>query len=216
MMRPVAVIALTLVLAGCTAVPKPYEGRDFAAEAPVRMNVGAVMVDSAYKPTGEWPNVEHQLVPQPEDALRTAIMQRYQPARPGVAGGLVNLRFTIKEASVLEEKLPVPTNWWTRQTSKAPEFRYTGRLVVESKTEGAHRRGGYVNAEAARALDVAHMSEAERARHVGGMVKQMIDDVINQLDEQINGNLGHFVISGPDMTITPQPSGRWDKVMNWR
>lgn len=215
MLRPVAVVALTLFLTGCAVAPKAYQGLDYAKEPPVRMNVGAVLVDSAYTAPGMAPNIEHDLIPQPEDALRTAIMQRYQPARPN-ASGTVRLRFVIKEASVLENKLAQPTNWFSAQTNKNPEYSYVGRLVVESKTEGASRRGGFVNAEATRSLEVRRMSAAERQRHVQGMVQQMVDDVIQQLDTQINTNMGGYIISGADVTITPQPSGRWDKVMNWR
>ncbi len=214
-MSRIAVVALSvLLLAGCSNTQSAYQGIDYGAVAPVRMNIGQVLVDSAFKSTTMAPNVEHQLVPQPEDALRTALMQHFSPARPG-AQGLMTLRFTIKDASVVEQNLGESTDFFARNFNNAGNFRYDGRLEVETTSEGASRRNrGYVQAEAKRTLEVTNATVSDRQRLVQGMVAQMVDDIMKQLDEQITTSAGisPLVISGPDMTIYAEPSGRWDHV----
>lgn len=212
MSRIAAVAVSMLLLAGCTNTQSAYKGNDYGAMAPVRMNIGQLTVSSDFKSTTDMPNVEHQLRPMPEDALRTAIMQHYKPARPGTPG-LMNLHFTIKDASVVEQKTGESTDFFGRNLNNAGNYRYDGRLEVESKSEGSSRRNrGYVQAQATRSLDVNNATVADRQRLVQGMVAQMVDDIIAQLDTQINTNIGPLVISGPDMTIQAEPSGRWDHV----
>jgi len=215
MLRPVSVLSALLFLAGCASAPEPYQGIDYSAVPATRMNVAAVLVDSAFQPADAAPNIEKQLSPQPQETLTAALQQHYVPTKPNTAG-MAQLRFVIKDASVTVEDLPKPEGWFAQQTNDKPEYRYTGHLVVETTTERMSRHAGFVSAEANRTLEVGGLSEAARERQVQGMVQQMVDDLIAQLDSQINANMGGYVVSGEDATITAQPSGRWDKVMNWK
>lgn len=208
--------AALLVLAGCSNVPPPYQGTDYGASAPARMNVAAVLVDNSYAPPGMAPNIDHQLQPTPQDVIRTALTQRYSAMRSNAVGA-PTLRFEIKDASVTETALPQPEGALNRMFSEQPEYRYEGRLVVEASASGpGTHRTGHVHAEAARSLEVRHLSPAERQRQVQGLVAQMVDDVMAQIDQQIRANIGNlsYDTGAADFTITPQPSGRWDHVMN--
>lgn len=211
MLRSAAVVLSVALLAGCTNTQSAYQGAEYNTANAVRMNVGAVLVDSAFTSAGIAPNIEQDLIPQPQDVLRTALTQHYVAARPNVAGAQA-LRFVIKDASVVETPLSQPTGTVSQILSEQPDFRYLGRVEVESKTEGAARQNGFVHAEATRSLEVANATPEKRAQLVQGMVKQMVDDVIAQLDQQINANMGGYIISGADMTIMPETSGRWDHV----
>lgn len=208
--------AALLVLAGCSNVPPPYQGTDYGASAPARMNVAAVLVDSSYAPPGMAPNIDHQLQPTPQDVIRTALTQRYSAMRSNAVGA-PTLRFEIKDASVTETALPQPEGALNRMFSDLPEYRYQAHLVVDASASGpGTHRAGYVHAEASRSLEVRHLSPAERQRQVQGLVAQMVDDVMAQIDQQIRSNIGNlsYDTGAADFTITPQPSGRWDHVMN--
>lgn len=211
MFRPAALALSVVLIAGCTNTQSAYEGNDYSKAASLRMNVAAVLVDSGFTSSGVAPNVEQNLVPQPQDVLRTALAAHYVATRPNVAGAQT-LRFTIKDASVVETQLSQPSDTVSQLLSEKPDYRYLGRVEVESKTEGVSRQNGFVHAEATRSLDVANATAEKRAELVQGMVRQMVDDVIAQLDQQIDANMGGYVLSGADMTIMPETSGRWDHV----
>lgn len=218
MNRSILTVTALLLLSGCASAPSAYHGKDYASEPTVRLNVSAVLVDTEYQAPATAPNVDHTLQPTPEEALRTAITQHYPLLRAGKSHA-AEIRFVIKEASVTESALPQPDSWLERTTSDKPETHYDGHVVVEASASGpGTHRAGFVRAEASRSLEVAHLSPAERDRQLDGMVAHMVDDVMTQLDEQINSNLGSFAYGSgtQDETVTPQPSGRWDRVMEWR
>lgn len=219
-MSRLAVLSLSLVLlAGCTS-QTAYQGIDYSATAPVRMNIADVLVDTAYKAPGAAPNYEHNLAVSPADVLRTAITQHYAPERRG-SMGTMTLRFTILDASVTEQQtVPPADNFFDRSFgNQAGTYVYNGRLQIETVTQGPQRRNrGTLQTEVTRTLEVVNGSEADRKRLVQGMVAQMVDDAIAQLDQQLGGSrsTGPLVISGSDQQINPQRSGRWDHVMEDR
>ena len=218
MKRPVLTFVALFLLSGCAAAPAAYQGKDYSREAPVRLNLAAVLVDTEYQSPGTAPNIEQEMQPSPEDRLRMAISQHYPVLRANRARA-AELRFIIKEASVTKTTLPQPEAWLDRVTSDKPEFHYDGRLVIEASASGpGTRRAGFIHAEASRSLEVGHLSPAERERHVQGMSAQMVDDVMAQIDQQLNEHLGGFVYGdgSNDTSVTPQPSGRWDRVMEWK
>ncbi len=215
-----AVLSLSLfLLAGCNS-QTAYQGVDYSTTAPVRMNIADVLVDTEYKSPGAAPNYEHNLAVSPADALRTAITHHYAPERRGSMGSMT-LRFNIRDASITEQQtVPPADNFFDRSFgNQVGTYVYNGRLQIETTTEGPQRRNrGTIQTEVTRTLEVTNGSEADRARLVKGMVEQMVDDAIVQLDQQISGSrsAGPLVISGSDQQIDPQRSGRWDHVMEDR
>ena len=151
-----------------------------------------------------------------QDVIRTALTQRYSAMRSNAVGA-PTLRFEIKDASVTETALPQPEGALNRMFSDLPEYQYHAHLVVDASASGpGTHRTGYVHAEASRSLEVRHLSPAERQGQVQGLVAQMVDDVMTQIDQQIRSNIGNlsYDTGAADFTITPQPPGRWDHVMN--
>lgn len=211
-MSRIAVVALSvLALAGCTNTQTAYVGNDYAQVAGTRMNISAVLVDSDFQSTGQEPNIETTLQPQPQDVLRTALMQHYRPNHPNQSG-LPALRFNIKDASVTEQHTEAPTDFFSQLSGVQPDYTFNGRVEVEASFDRQAPHSGYVHAEATRTLEVKNASPAERARQVQGMVAQMVDDLIPQIDQQLSSNMGGYVISGDDQTINAERSGRWDHV----
>lgn len=217
-MRSLPALFALFLLAGCATAPQPYVGKDYSAVPPVRLNVSAVLVDNAYTAPGVAPNVDHLLHPTPAERVGAAITAHY-PALMTARSRAMEARFVIQEASVTETPLPLPAAWLDRATSKDPEFRYEGRLVIEAKASGRDtRRTGFAHVEVTRTLDVPQISAAARDQQIQGLVAQMVDDAMAQLDQQLDANFGSLIYADPsrDTIITPQPSGRWDHVMTWQ
>ncbi len=217
-MRPVTALFALSLLAGCATAPQPYTGKDYSAIPPVRLNVSAVLVDSEYQAPGAAPNVDHLLQPTLADAARAAITTHY-PRLMTARSRAMEARFVITDASITETALPLPEAWLDRMTSKDPEFRYAGHLVIDAKASGHDtRRTGFAHVEVSRTLDVPQMSAAARERQIKGLVDQMVDDAMTQLDPQIDEHFGSLVYADPsrDTTITPEPSGRWDRMRQWK
>jgi hypothetical protein len=216
-MRIVAATLSVLLLAGCASNPAPYQGKDYSADPAVRLGFSGVLVDDMYTAPGAAPNIEHTLKVTPAAALRTALQQRYQPIR-GMATGSPQLRVTITDAKVTRTDLPQPIDWFAREFGKQKDTQFDGRLAIEARTEGsAARRVLSFTAEANRTLQTAKLSGKAQERYVDSMVAQMVDDVMAQVVQNIeSGALAGQVISGPDETVMPFPSGRWDKVRDWR
>jgi hypothetical protein len=216
-MRISAALLSVLVLAGCASNPAPYQGKNYGAEPAQRLSFNGVLVDSVYTAPGAAPNVEHELSPSPEAALRLALQQKYQPIR-SMATGAAQLRVTITDAHVTRTDLPQPTDWFAREFGEQKDTQFDGRLAVEARTEGgASRRVLTFTAEATRTLQTAKLSGKALEAQINGMVANMVDDVMAQVAQGLEGgDMAGSIISGPDDTVMPVPSGRWDKVRDWR
>ncbi len=214
-MRIASVLCSVLLLVGCATNPAPYQGRDYSAEPVQRLGFSGVLVDSQYTAPGSAPNVEHTLPTPPEAALRTALQQRYQSIRPQHAGA-VQMRLTITDAHITETPLDQPKDWAERTFNSKPDTQFDGRLVVVGQTEGPISRPYSFAAESTRTLTVGGLDKAGRERQLAGMTAQLVDDVMDQIAKQFDEALAGHVISGPDDSVMPVPSGRWDKVRDWK
>lgn len=216
-MRIAATLLTVLMLAGCASNPAPYKGKDYSATPAQRLSFNGVLVDSTYTAPGAAPNVEHTLSLSPEAALRTALQQKYRPIR-SMATGAPQLRVTITDAHITRTDLPQPTDWFAREFGEQKDTQFDGRLAIEARTEGgASRRIQSFTGEATRSLQTAKLSGKALEAQVNGMVAQMVDDVMAQVAQGLEGgDMAGAIISGPDETVMPVPSGRWDKVRDWR
>lgn len=211
MLRFAAVALSVVLLSGCASQPmNPYPGTDYTQVPQILLNVGVIPVDSEVAPAPA-PSISQELQPTPENRLYEVLGQHYGVVRRA-ANGFHALRFIIKEASVSESVSEPTGGFFERTFSREADHHYTGRLVVDAHTEGTAHEAGFIHAEATGTLDMANASPADRNRMVVGMVNQMVDDIVRQHDQQINSNLGGYVISGREMSITPVTSGRWDHV----
>lgn len=212
-MRFLPVIASVLLLSGCAFGPDPYKGTDYSSSAYNHMNLRNVLIDTEFQSTGMAPNIEHEMTPAPADVLREAIAKHYR-AEPGNSAR-AKLHFVIKDASVtVTDLIPQERSWFEEQFSQDMEYRLEGHLVVETASEGMSQRRGYVQAEANRTIETPYINNYALKVQAQSLVRQMVDDVIAELDKQIEDNMGGFIISQPEQVYFPQRSGRWDHVMN--
>lgn len=212
----IAPLAVALMLSACSSAPAPYVGKDYAGMQPRLLTVSSILIDDTTTAQGA-PHIEQQLTPMPNEQVRAMLSAHYAVARPNVIG-TPTIHFTITEASVTETALPQPEmNFFERMNSKHPEYRYEGRMVVESQASGAGAgQMGFIKAEATRSLEVRGLSPAERQRQVQGIVAQMVDDIAAQIDAQIDSNMSGHIISGESQSYYPSRSPRWEKVMSWK
>ena len=214
---PLFLFSLVL-LAACAQVPPPYEGRDYHAMPPERLNVTSVLIDNEYVAPGAEPNVDHLFQPGLVEVFENAIHAHYPRLLTEPGPRKVEVRFIVKDATIVETSYPLPEYLLDRWMYEGPEFRYDGHFVVEAQARGGHsRRTAFARAEVTRSLEVGQMSPAARTRQVQGMIDQMVDEAMDQISTQVDANFGSLLYGdgSNDATITPQPSGRWDKVMNW-
>lgn len=209
-MRRLLPVLSILLLAGCAQLPGAYQGTSFSQPV-VALNVSNVLVDNVAESPAGGSQIDNQLQPTPADQLRAALAERYRATGKGPG----TLRFTIKEASVIEvvDGTP-PQDWFQRAFGKPTTYRYEGKLRVESTAESITQRRGFVQAEASRTLEISSNDGATRARYVQGMVRQMVDELLVQLDKEISGNMGGLVMPVESSSFVPQRTGRWDHVIN--
>lgn len=211
-------LSATLLLAACANGPAPYHGNDYTALPPVRLNVSAILVDNAYLAPNTAPNVDQILSPTPAEALQQAITQHY-PQLMTARNNAIEARFTITDASIVQSPLAIPQEWVQRTFSQYPESRYDGHISLEATAAGSQtRRSGFAKVDVTRSLELSSMSESARRAQLDGLVAQMVDDAIQQLDQQVGDNFGSLIYGdgSADMEITPQPSDRWEKMRNWK
>ena len=104
-----------------TFTPPPL---DFSDRQPLNLAVDRVMIDSAYRPTGAPPYVDHALPLTPEAATRALLEQRLR-----AVGGTDRMQAVILDASVREQALETASGvrgWLTTESAA----RLEGRLEV--------------------------------------------------------------------------------------
>ncbi|MCE2510936.1 MAG: hypothetical protein J4G10_08245 [Alphaproteobacteria bacterium] len=97
-------MGLSLALPGACATPPPSDRQPeltFNHLAPIRLGVDRIEIVHAYAPPLRAPNVEHLLSTPPMDAAK-----RWAEERLRASVGPATARFTIRDAKVIEEKLP--------------------------------------------------------------------------------------------------------------
>ena len=209
-----------VVLSGCAMGP--------AQEAPapiggtVLLGVRDVLVDDVYTSPGA-PNIDQMLSPTPAELLRDALSSHYF-AKRGATSGAPTLRLSIVEASVVKTMLPQPEGALEKLFHPEPDVRYNGKVRIEGRLESSTLAGAIPNVaiEATRQLELGNLSAADEKNRVDIMVRQMVNEAVVQLDKQMEATFGGLVFGGgnamplDNYTLMPQPSGRWDKVNNWK
>lgn len=182
-MRGLAVVLLILLLAGCARDYETFEPPplDFGDRAPLRFAVGDVVVQSAYRPQGAPPSVEHTLVLTPEAAARRLLEQRLQ-----AVGGPGRLQGVIVDASVEEQELETRRGVSGYLTTE-PAARFEGRLKVRvDRLDAAGNITTSVSTSATRSRAVPEdIGYAQRQRIAYELVRDLVDD----LDAGLTANL---------------------------
>jgi hypothetical protein len=174
-MRTLTGFLLIALLAGCagdyqTFQPPPL---DFSGQPTLRFAVDRITVESAYRPAGAPPFVDHTLALTPEAALRAYLEQKLV-----AVGGPGRLQAVILDASVREEALEVETGvrgLLTRQASA----RLDGRLRVRvERFDAAGNAAGAVSTAASRSRSLPeNVGYAERQQIAYELVRDLVDDL---------------------------------------
>lgn len=224
--RPLLLVASALLLAGCQ-VASYSKAPNYSDTPPMDLRASAILFDDVTTPSTEPGRVESQLAPTAGERLRGAIESHYFANSKG-ATGAPQLLFTLSDVSVTETALPVPEDQLSQLFHNYADARYDGRVLVtvDASSSGQFGQRGFAQVEATRSLELGNVSPEARTKYLNDMMDQMIKEVVAELDEQILANLGGLVnptiygregtVNGGDMVITPQLSGRWDKMKNWK
>jgi hypothetical protein len=174
-MRALPGLLLIALLAGCAGDYKTFQPPplDFSGLPTLRFAVDRIAVESAYRPAGAPPFVDHTLALTPEAALRAYLEQKLV-----AVGGPGRLQAVILDASVREEALEVETGvrgLLTRQASA----RLDGRLRVRvERFDAAGNAAGAVSTAASRSRSLPEdVGYAERQQIAYELVRDLVDDL---------------------------------------
>jgi len=168
-------IALGSLLVACTSSYETFRPPplDFSGQAPLRLEVGAVTVQSAYRPQTAAPYVDTLLPLRPEDAIRELL-----DARLVAIGGPGTMQAVILDASVKEEALETETGF-SAFFKKQAVARLEGRLQVQVDRldpSGAVTRS--VSTAVSRTSSIPEgVGYAERQRIGYQLVRDLVDDL---------------------------------------
>jgi hypothetical protein len=190
-MRVLWGLLLVTLLTGCagdyeTFQPPPL---DLSRQPALRFAVDRVTVESAYRPAGAPPFVDHTLALTPEAAVRGYLEQKLQ-----AVGGPGRLQAVIVDASVREEALETEGGVRGLLTDEA-SARLHGRLRVRvDRFDAAGAPAGSVSTAASRSRalpeDVAY---AERQRIGYELVRDLVDDLATGLGANLRETFGDIL-----------------------
>jgi hypothetical protein len=183
-MRAVGGLLLITLLAGCagdyeTFKPPPL---DFSGRPPLRFAVETITVQSAYRPQGRPPYIDHTLAVTPEAAARAMLEQRLQ-----AIGGTGGLQAVIVDASAQEQKLE-PQGGVRGYLTTEPSSNLEGRLKVriDRLDAAGNPTGASVTTTATRTRAVPeNIGYAERQR-IG---YELVRDLVGDIDAGLSANL---------------------------
>jgi hypothetical protein len=179
----IAAAALTGLLVACssgyeTFRPPPL---DFSGRAPLRLAVGAVAIESAYRPRDTAPYVDNLMPLKPEDAIRQML-----EARLLAAGGPGSIQAVILDASVKEEALETKSGLTGLFTTEAAA-RLEGRFQVQVDRISA-------SGEVLKSVSTAVTRTSSIPEGVGYAERQkigydLVRDLVHDLDEGLTTNV---------------------------
>jgi hypothetical protein len=182
-MRSVFAVLVMVLLAGCAREYETFEPPplDFSGRPPLRFAVDEIVVQSAYRPPGRPPFVEHTLILSPEAAARALFEQRLQ-----AVGGPGRLEAVIVDAAVEEQKLETEGGVRGYFTTE-PAVRLVARLKVRvDHLDHAGNVKGSVSIAATRTRALPEdVRYAERQR----MAYELVRDLVDDLDAGLVANL---------------------------
>lgn len=181
------------VLWACTGNYETFQPPplDYSDREPLELAVERVVVDSAYRPAGVPPYVNHVMPVSPEAATRALLTQRLR-----AVGGTDRLQAVILDASVQEETLE-PASGVRGYLTTEPAARLQGRIRVRIDrldAAGMVRRSISTAVERTRAIPEA-VGYAERERIGYELVQDLVDDLDAGLSANIRESFADLVRS---------------------
>jgi hypothetical protein len=164
---------------------------DFSDRPPLELAVERITIDSAYRPAGAPPYVDHMLPLTPEAATRALLEQRLR-----AVGGADRLQAVILDATVREEALETASGVRGFLTTEAAA-RLEGRLKVRiDRLDPAGKVVGSVSTAVARTRAIPEgVGYAERQRIAYELVRDLADDLDAGLSANIRESFAELVRS---------------------
>jgi hypothetical protein len=162
---------------------------DYGDRVPLDLAVERVVIDSAYRPAGAPPYVDHVMPVTPEAATRALLTQRLR-----AVGGSDRLQAVILDASIREEALE-PTAGLRGFLTTEPAARLYGRIRVRIDrvdATGMVTRSISTAVERTRAIPEG-VGYAERARIGHELVLDLVDDLDAGLTANLRENFADLV-----------------------
>ena len=187
----IAAVATGLVVACSgsyeTFRPPPL---DFSDRAPLRLAVGGIAVESAYRPRDTAPYVDNLMPLKPEDAIRQML-----EARLIAAGGNGSIQAVILDASVKEEELetkPGLTGLFTTEAAARLEGRFQVQIDRLSATGDVLKS---VSTAVTRTSAIAEgVGYAERQKIGYDLVRNLVDDLDEGLTTNVRANFADILV----------------------
>ena len=183
--------AAALLLVACETPPPQNSYADITFEhlPDIRLDVGEVVLEQAYKTPGTPPNVDHLFPQRPSD-----VALRWAGDRLVAAGTVRRARFIVREASVVEVSLETKEGVEGAFTIDQSE-RYDAKVMVELQIfDGGHLEGT-ATAEAWRSVTVpedASLNERERVWY--RLTEDLMADLNRELEEVIKKVYGPYLV----------------------
>lgn len=192
--------ALCIGLAGCGFYneERAPETSSLNRFSPLQVQVASVDSRNEYNAITTTGDVAYKFGTTPAKLVQNYIDRRFK-----AAGGAGNLRFHVKRASAVEEDVPAE-NSMLEAVQLANQKRLRVTLQVMAEVSGTANNGTVTfNTERAKVFpSYASIGEREEA------ARQMVDDMLNELDGQVMRGLNRFQVLAPsvlDTTGIPDP-----------
>ena len=186
-----ALVALAGALASCTSPPPAPTFPDihFTGEAPIKLAVSNVAVQSDFRPSYQAPHVEHLFPVPPQHA-----MENWARDRLVAAGGNATARFVIEDASVVEVQLKKTNEGITGAFTKEPAQRYDATLAA--RLDILDMRGmpvRSVEVKVTRSQSVLEgITPNDREKAWYAMTQGLMQDFDQQMSTQISAHFGGY------------------------
>lgn len=189
---PASLLIAGLSLAACELTPpRPdYPSFDYSDKTPMRFDVGEVVIEQAYKPSVEAPNVELLFPHRPDQAAAGWAADRLI-----AAGSTRRLRFIVSDASVTETALTVKTGVSGAVTIDQSE-KYDATLAIDVQiVEDDGFVAGNATATVRRSVTVAEdASLNDREATWYRLTKDLMDDMDRQLETVLRRVFFRFLL----------------------
>ncbi len=195
--RVLGALALTL-LWSCAPIPAqaPLPQLTYGHLGVLRLDARTVEIVAEYSPPLTYPNVEHLFPVSPEAALRRWAVDRLQPAGRQALGDGRRVIVLVKDARVVETRLPRTEGLRGAFTEDQSE-RYDAVLevAIEIRSDRANFRDAFVTARAERSRTVTEgISISARERVWFEITESLMNDLNRELDRQMRENFRQFLL----------------------
>ncbi len=182
----------TLLVAACETAPKgpTYPDIRFTDAAPIAFQAGSLDVTSTWQSPLKEPNVEHRF---PVSIEQTA--KNWANDRLKAAGGAAGMRYTVIEASAIEEDLKKTTGIKGAFTTDQTE-RYTAKITVKLEVfNNATGSAGEATVTVQRHQTVGEDYTVNQRNQIWyDLTRDLAKDLDAKMEAEIRKNLGLFLL----------------------